>query len=318
MAENSKIEWTDHTFNPWIGCAKVSPGCTNCYAEVSTPVRTARAKGRELWGKGQPRQRTSAANWKQPLKWNREAAQALDDAVMTMCEVGGGAPMPPRRPRVFCASLSDWLDDEVPIEWLADLLKLIHDTPNLDWLLLTKRPENWENRITSAALVPFEKEDDAFVEWLQCWWLSGSKKTLLGKYSAPENVWIGTTVEDQKRADERIPKLLKIPAKVRFLSVEPQLEEINLRRYFAHSLHCEKLPGPGMNGGEPCRCQWPNWVICGGESGHKRRPFNCDWARSLRDQCKAAGVHYFFKQIDKVQPIPADLMIREFPNETAR
>jgi protein gp37 len=149
MAQNSNIEWTDHTFNAWIGCTKVSPGCANCYAEA----RDQRFAGGAHWGKGAPRQRTSAANWKQPLRWNRQAvAQQVEldnrrkaiGAPLDVCWIA-------RRPRVFCASLADWLDAEVPIEWLADLLSLIHATPFLDWQLLTKRPENWKARIEAAA-----------------------------------------------------------------------------------------------------------------------------------------------------------------------
>src|SRR5690242_15285899 len=121
MGQNSNIEWTDHTFNPWIGCSKVSPGCANCYAETLMDNRYGRVK----WGKGNPRSRTSAANWSLPRRWNRSARFLCDCAIplpedresLCCCRCG----LYLRRPRVFCASLSDWLDDEVPIEWLADL-----------------------------------------------------------------------------------------------------------------------------------------------------------------------------------------------------
>ena len=118
MAETTKIQWCDATFNPWIGCSKVSPGCANCYAERDFDLRKHVAK----WGAGQPRHRTSVSYWKEPLKWNRHAPMLASGV----------------RPRVFCGSLCDWLDDEVPVEWLADLLDLIRRTPNLDWLLLTQ------------------------------------------------------------------------------------------------------------------------------------------------------------------------------------
>lgn len=150
MSANSHIEWTDHTFNPWEGCTKWSPGCKNCYAET----RNKRFAGGKNWGKGAPRRRTSAANWKQPLRWNRDAGTGrflecpkcgLRGNPPTVCPTAGcstfASEMDTARPRVFCASLADWLDDEVPVEWLADLLSLIHATPNLDWLLLSKRPE---------------------------------------------------------------------------------------------------------------------------------------------------------------------------------
>jgi protein gp37 len=120
MAENSKIEWTDHTFNPWIGCTKVSPACDNCYAAEMMDTRYGRAK----WGAGEPRVRTAPSTWKQPRKWNRDA------------ERNGS------RPFVFCASLADVFDNEVDPAWRADLFELIHETPNLTWLLLTKRIGN--------------------------------------------------------------------------------------------------------------------------------------------------------------------------------
>lgn len=120
MAENSKIEWTDHTFNPWIGCTKVSPACDHCYAEALMDTRY----GRVEWGAGNDRVRTGASNWQQPRKWNRQA------------EASG------ERPFVFCASLADVFDNEVQPEWRADLFALIEATPNLVWLLLTKRIGN--------------------------------------------------------------------------------------------------------------------------------------------------------------------------------
>lgn len=237
MGENSSIEWTDDTFNPWVGCTKVSPGCANCYAERDMDHRYNFVK----WGKGQPRRRTSVANWKKPHQWNRKA------------QASG------KRARVFCASLADWLDPEVPAEWLRDLLVLIDQTPHLDWLLLTKRPWYWDVRIRLAAL------DSPVPMMLD--WLDGH---------APDNVWIGVSVENQSAADERVPALLNIPAGVRFLSCEPLLGSPDLSKWLhPHGLH---------------------WVICGGESGPSARPMQAAWARRLRDQCDAASVPFFFKQ----------------------
>ena len=246
--KNTTIPWTDYTFNPWIGCTKISPACQHCYAEIATPTRVARAEGRELWGKGKPRQRTSAATWKNPRKWNREA-------------VKNGT-----RPRVFCASLADWLDDEVPIEWLADLLALIHATPNLDWLLLTKRPENWKISVQQT----MDQCDFGSAETR--YWVADWRN---GK--PPSNVWIGTTVENQKWAEERHVNLMAIPARVHFWSAEPLLSGIDARILWAQ--HGK-----------------PSWVIAGGESGPQARPSHPDWFRSLRDQCVAAGVAFHFKQ----------------------
>jgi protein gp37 len=274
MSEKTKIQWCDHTFNPWIGCAKVSPGCENCYAEVSTPSRAMGIK----WGKGQPRQRTSASNWREPIKWNRHAwicdACGMFHTANADCEGVRG-----HRPRVFCASLADWLDDEVPIEWLTDLLKLIHDTPNLDWLLLTKRPQNWRTRIEKA----MHQMELTSGDWLHGWLND----------EPPATVWIGTTTEDQQRADERIPELLKIPARVRFLSVEPMLGpvDLDLVEDGRESEHEKSWAKPTERG---CGI---DWVIVGGESGSKSRPCNVDWIRSVVRQCQAAGVPCFVKQL---------------------
>jgi protein gp37 len=258
--ENSKIEWTHHTFNPWIGCAKVSPGCAHCYAETLMDTRYGRVK----WGKGQPRSRTSAANWRKPRQWNKAAEGAKE------------------RPRVFCASLADWLDDEVPIQWLAELMDLIRETPNLDWLLLTKRPQNFD-RLADAMI--HAEQDTRY--WLAEW--SGGE--------APHNVWVGTTVEDQQRVDERIPHLVGIPAVVRFLSCEPLLEEIDLSGVFGGPY--VGLPGdvvvPYYNFGI-------DWVIVGGESGPGARPIKQEWVLKIRDLCDKAQVAFFFKQWGGLRP----------------
>lgn len=291
MGETSKIEWCDHTFNPWIGCTKVSPGCLNCYAAVSTPVRTMGIK----WGKGQPRKRTSEGNWKLPLKWNRAASKAD-----YFCRMQGQDR--PNRPRVFCASLSDWLDPEVPIEWLADLLDLIRRTPHLDWLLLTKRPELWRERIQAvidatfpgfdqhtpaAEIEEYKATDEAKTRsWLCYWHHSPHHPTL---HSVPHNVWIGTTVEDQQRADERIPALLKIPAKVRFLSCEPLLGPVEFSNVTRRADAVSVLGQSALTG--------IHWVICGGESGTGARGMDVRWAESIRSQCQAVGVPFFMKQL---------------------
>jgi protein gp37 len=319
MGANSHIQWTDHTFNPWDGCTKVSAGCKHCYAET----RNLRFAAGANWGKGAPRRRTSAANWRLPLRWNQIAKLADEfwDAVQDpSCpsDVREGV-LPYHRPRVFCASLADWLDDEVPIEWLADLLQLIHDTPNLDWLLLTKRPENWETRVRNA--VP---TDPAAFGWRMAW-LNGH---------APANVWIGASVEGQENADRRIPELLKIPARVRFLSCEPLLSDVDL--FGCDTVAAGSMPKNSM--------LWPSdlihWVIVGGESGFGDKCRECDlaWIRSLIEQCESAGVPVFVKQLgsrrtNSAQPDgdlaqfafthpkggdiaewPEDLRVRRFPS----
>lgn len=272
MGEQTAIEWCDHTFNPWEGCTKVSPGCLNCYAEN----RNKRFAGGKNWGKGAPRRRTSVHNWNEPCRWDREAFNQWCAA-----RGKGLSFLEPRRPRVFCASLADWLDDEVDVAWLADLLRLIRKTPHLDWLLLTKRPENWKERLDCVLdfePVTADEETLGLSDWILDWYN--------GK--PPKNVWIGTSAEDQPRADLRVPLVLKIPALVRFLSCEPMLARVEFSDVTKRSDAVQQLGKKSLDG--------IHWVICGGESGPGARPMHPDWARSLRDQCASAGVAFFFKQ----------------------
>lgn len=237
MAENSKIEWTDHTFNPWIGCQKVSPGCDHCYAETLS-----NRYGWVEWGPHGERKRTSEANWRKPLQWAKAAR-------------GTGA-----RPKVFCASLADWLDNRVPTQWRGDLGQLIAETPEVDWLLLTKRPENYQKLAPWAVSHP------------------------------PANVWLGVTAEDQQHYDRRWGIMSAFPATVHFISYEPAVGPIT------------HLWGR------------PDWVICGGESGHGARCMNRTWADAVRQQCDTYGIAFFMKQMTARKPIPADLMVRQFPS----
>lgn len=205
------------------------------------------------------------------------------------------------RPKVFLNSMSDWLDDEVPIEWLSYLLETIHLCPHLDFQLLTKRPQNWSDRLVKARAVIRNKCDGAAGQAKlasACW-------TMLHAWQqnciAPNNVWIGTTVEHQEMADQRIPALLTIPAKVRFLSCEPLLGPVNLR-CIGHYPQLDALSGTNMSDQCPALGKI-HWVITGGESGGKARPSHPDWFRFLRDQCAAAGVPFFFKQWGEWIPV---------------
>lgn len=171
MAERTAIEWTDSTFNPWWGCTKIAPACDNCYA-AALDKRT----GGDHWG-NVPRRRTSEKNWNEPRRWQKRA-----DAFFATHG---------RRQRVFCASMADVFDNQVPDDWRDDLWALIRDCPDLDWLLLTKRPQNIEKMKP-----PFWDE-------------------IKGR------IWLGTTVEDQEHADMNIPHLSKHDSAVRFLSCEP-------------------------------------------------------------------------------------------------
>ena len=256
MAQDTKIEWCDHTFNPWEGCQKVGPGCDRCYAEK----RNARFAGGTAinWGPGVPRRRTSASNWALPLRWNaqHEAFQRQHG----------------RRQRVFCASLADVFDNAVDPQWRADLFTLIAKTPHLDWLLLTKRIGNVRGMLADLA---HGTDPDL---------------SLLDMMPLP-NVWIGATVVNQAEADREIPKLLEVPARVRFLSMEPLLGAVDLRLT------------NGLVHGCDAADYLLDWVIVGGESGPGARPMHPDWACSLRDQCQAAGVPLLFKQWGEWLPI---------------
>ncbi|WP_454908418.1 phage Gp37/Gp68 family protein [Variovorax gossypii] len=272
MSANSKIEWTDHTFNPWIGCTKVSVaatgggGCDGCYAEVSTPARVLRSVGAETWGTGAPRMRTSNATWRMPVRWN-----AQHDAFQAQHG---------RRQRVFCASLADVFDNAVDPEWRRDLFALIAATPNLDWLLLTKRIGNAEGMIARALC-----EHDV---------VGGPEQ--LPEWPWP-NVWLGATVINQAEADRDIPKLLAVPAAKRFLSMEPLLGPVYLDPRLI-----TPLEGCSQEGH-----RFIDWVIVGGESGPDARPMHPDWARSLRDQCAAASVPFLFKQHGEWrEPVPGE------------
>jgi protein gp37 len=217
--KESKIEWTDHTFNPWIGCTKVSAGCANCYAETLMDTRY----GRVRWGKGNPRSRTSESYWRQPMSWQRNAANLT-------------APQ-----RVFCASLADVFDNEAPAEWLHELFWLITQTHSLRWLLLTKRPENIIRRIKEVSVRRSSKVPtwDLWADWESA-------------YGLP-NVWLGVSAEDQQRYDERVGELMTIPARIRFVSAEPLLGPIVMGPPSPHWIIVGGESGPGAR---PMDADW--------------------------------------------------------------
>jgi protein gp37 len=295
--QNSKIQWTTHTFNPWVGCAPVSAGCFHCYAATQA-ARYSNGAGpaaafrdtAESRGAGDNRRavftgtvnRTSERYWRQPRAWD---AAAKAEGV---------------RPRVFCASMADWLHEAAPVQWLADLLALVRATPCLDWLLLSKRPEAWGRRLLDVCALYSRCWGGASPEALWCDdWLQGRP---------PPNVWVGATVEDQQAADTRIPQLTAIPARVRFLSCEPLLGPV--------SLHYGAFNGADSFGELP----GIHWGIIGGESGPRCRPMDLLWADSLVGEFVNASVPVFVKQLgghpDKrgdIEQFPEYLRIREFP-----
>lgn len=265
MGENTSIEWADHTFNPWWGCDEVSPACDHCYAR-----EFAKRLGMKLWGERAPRRFFGDSHWSEPVTWNRKA-QAQG-----------------KRFRVFCASMADWLEDRPDlIGPRARLCRLIEDTAYLDWLMLTKRPEN------ALRLVP------------ETW-----------KFVWPQNVWFGFTAEDQRRYDERFLHARHVPVHILFVSYEPALGPIN----FWLQTKTWGVDGSGVGGcghccnGDRCddlshhdrqfcpychgdgRAVKVKWVISGGESGARARPPHPNWFRSAHDQCQAAGTAFLFKQ----------------------
>jgi protein gp37 len=267
MGQVTKIEWCDHTFNPWRGCAKVSAGCKNCYAETSPPARVARAKGIETWGPENERVHASDAMWLEPEKWNRAAES---DGV---------------RRRVFCASLADVFEDRRDLDGLrVRLFDLIRRTPSLDWLLLTKRPQNIDPLLRLA-------RDRAFYLAERC--VPGTREVglMLDQWTRaadpPKNVWLGVSAENQETADTRIPILLARPAAVRFVSAEPLLGSLDLSSFLGSPIYgYSELIYDGID-----------WVIVGGESGPEARPCRIDWITSIVEQCRRAKVAVFVKQL---------------------
>lgn len=254
MAQNSKIEWTHHTANLWHGCTKVHEGCDNCYAET-----LAKRWGNDVWGNDKPRKIINSV-FNELDKFQRIAKEANE------------------MQRVFVGSMMDIFEKPMPLidskgievvnlntgEIRDTFFKRISENryPNLMFLLLTKRPSNINKYIPES--------------W---------------KQMPPENVMFGTSPVNQQTFDTLTRHLLEVNG-LRFLSVEPQLDKIELN----------DLKGI-------------DWIIQGGESGHHKRPFNLEWARKMKSECSILNIPYFFKQIDKIQEIPTDLQVRMFPTE---
>lgn len=333
MGQNSKIEWTTHTLNPWRGCTKISEGCTRCYADTMSKRNPATLG---VWGPNGTRVVASEAMWKEPLKWNRDAQAAYDDWHTHEMDMGP----PPERPRVFCASLADVFENwqgpmsdsegntwtthwHLPLGWgslepltmdhVRDrLFRLIDATPNLDWLLLTKRPENIAKMMPTRQSVPVTDDaedapDGALVDGaVRC----GNS----WEREFRPNVWLGVSVENQEQADKRIPLLLQTPAAVRFLSCEPLLGPIDYLASWlvgCSDVHLRPRLEQDRLAQRDRHLRSIDWVIIGGESGPGARPCNIEWIRDIVRQCKAAGTSCFVKQLGSRplndQTIPREL-----------
>lgn len=243
--KDTAIEYTHHSFSPWWGCQEVSEGCANCFAR-DIAHRFQKVK----WG--EDRVKTSESTWKQPLKWNKR------------CEELG------IRERVLCGTMCDVFDEKVPQAWFNDLIELALECCNLDFLLLTKRPQNIRKRFEAfcePALIP-----EAYMA----------------------EFWLGVSVENQKAADKRIPILLQIPAKVRFLSCEPLLGELDLSKYFMPSALKGCFAASGVDLKEEI-----HWVVAGGETGVNARPMKYEWAQKVKYQTVTANVPFYFKSWGK-------------------
>jgi protein gp37 len=315
MGANSSIEWTDRTWNCLTGCTPVSHGCTNCYAAQLAATRlkdTPRYKG---------------------LAVLNSRNQGVFTGIVRMHEDKLLEPLSWRKPaRVFVNSMSDVFHESVPFDFIDKMFAVMAVSPQHTFQVLTKRPERMAEYFTRGALpgsVAYE------TIWNAICTLGDARKIVerrveeLGGYeevstsfpTCPNNVWLGTSVENQETADERIPHLLNCPAAVRFLSVEPLLGPVDLRNLAYHD-GIEQVGNPpfldGLSGlvGHPRTCinAWPperedtgewngiHWVIVGGESGPHARPMEAEWARSLRDQCVAAKIPFFFKQWGGIKP----------------
>jgi protein gp37 len=296
MADHSKIEWTDATWNPVTGCTKVSAGCKHCYAERQW--KRLSAPGMPYAGRAFTDVALHPERLDQPLRWRK-----------------------PRR--IFVNSMSDLFHPDVPDDYIDRVFAVMALAPQHTFQVLTKRPRRmrdlmirakytspgWAEAACGIEIPGIDKQSEAWLDRIRA----------LPSWPLP-NVWLGASIEDQLTADERTVRLLQTPAAVRWLSVEPMLGSVNLPRV---DFHCDLCGGTGMlarwpkgrchhcNGrgfipgistdpkfGTPATpMRFINWVVCGGESGPKARPMHPDWVRSLRDQCVAAGVPFLLKQV---------------------
>jgi protein gp37 len=290
MAEASEIEWTDATWNPITGCTMVSAGCTNCYAMGLAGTRlknhpsrvglTRETGGRHVWT-GEVRFNEEWLD--QPLRWKRSRM-------------------------IFVCAHGDLFHESVPDDWIDRIFAVMALAPQHTFQVLTKRPDRMRGYLVASRSAAICRE--AFD--LVCEDHIANPKSRLGdrcimtgdiphlrNWPLP-NVWLGTSIEDQATADARIPHLLDTPAAVRFLSAEPLLGPVDLTEIAHHRpdlrafVVYDALRGYGGFSGN--RMNRLDWVICGGESGPGARPMHPDWARSLRDQCEAAEVAFFYKQ----------------------
>lgn len=237
----TKILWATHVWNPIIGCSPVSEGCEKCYA-ARYATRHAGNPATPNYHAVLGEEIARGGHW-------TGVTRLLSDVL--------AQPLRWRKPRgrVFVCSMGDLFHEATSFEWVDEVLRMIKRVPASTFLLLTKRPRR-------------------VIRYLE--WRSG----FTNQTGLPFNAWLGVSAENQRCAEERVPLLLDIPAAVRFISVEPMLESVDLTGVLGRHGHVRKL----------------DWIICGAETGAGARPMNLWWARGLRDQCAAAEVPFFFKK----------------------
>lgn len=332
MADTSTMEWTDATWNIITGCTLVDEGCRHCYAARMAATWPAIANHPSRKGLA----RVNAAGEAKFTGEVRFNEQWLDQ------------PLRWKKPRrIFVCAHGDLFHENVPDEWIDSVFAVMALAPQHTFQVLTKRPDRMQAYLTAAPARAW----DACLDLCEKWEDGGLKVKLLTLSGDPflfalgaagarwgderpwplPNVWLGTSISDQASADARIPDLLATPAAVRFLSAEPLLGPVDLMPYLfiftamdEHFLDAhpdEPLPFNDPATTDPAMIVTPrlDWVIAGGESGPKARPMHPDWARALRDQCKASGVAFFFKQwgewgAGSVNMSTGAAVFRAFPN----
>jgi protein gp37 len=290
MSRNTGIEWTDATWNPIRGCSRVSEGCRNCYAETVA---------NRFCGPGSPYEGVVqiGAGGKGNGKWNGEI-KFVEKHLLN--------PLRWKKPqRIFVNSMSDLFHEKVTDEMLCRIFAVMAVANHHTFQILTKRPERMCAFLNARSVqhgIQRASDEQLGPGNLSKGFYSLTDGTVKPHTSWPlPNVWLGVSVEDQKAADARIPLLLQTPAAVRFISYEPALGPID----FGVLLGTQRWI---HRGGEPFKSlpddyeKAVDWVICGGESGPGARPMHPDWARSVRDQCVAADVPFFFKQWGELAP----------------
>lgn len=262
------IEYGQTAWNPITGCSKISEACQNCWAERMSK----RLAGRYGYPSDKPFSITLHPDrLAEPLRW--------------------------KKPRTVLVSfMGDLFHDDVPDSFLDQIFAVMAKAQQHTFLVLTKRPERANNYILRAMY----DEDCCYGGWYEA-----IEKLGIPDATPLENIWVGVTIENQSRADERIPFLLQIPSKVRFVSIEPMLGPVDIIKAMDFAMINGDVPVQGI-------AQWLHWVICGGESGPRSRPMHPDWARSIRDQCVNEKVPFWFKQWGEY------ISISQMPEETYR